>query len=134
MFSRKRSFQSEFSKCKIFIDNTFFGELGSGETLNYQTENNSVSVWARVEWFKSKPRIIELKDGAETEVQVKVGLPIIPLVLWVSFASIQSFYIANIEKELIRWLLVGGVIVPPLIYLIGVKLGKFHFLSLEEKK
>lgn len=134
MFSRKRSFQNEFKKCKIFIDDNFFGELGSGESLTFESEQDSVSVFASMDWFKSKKTLLDLSSRNEVELSVKTGVPKLGLFAWLGLTTIQTFFIPKVESELVRIFINAGAVLPPLIYLIGVKLGKFHFLSIEEKK
>jgi len=59
---------------KIFINNTYRGEIANGEVREFEAENGKHTVYAKIDWSKSNKLCINVDDST---VDLEVGTSLV---------------------------------------------------------
>ena len=57
-------------KLKVFIDNTYIGNVGWNETSVFPVTTGQHSIYVKMDWCRSAPISVEIEDGGAIEFEV----------------------------------------------------------------
>ena len=111
---------------KIFLDNQKIGEVGKGDTKEFNIPDGEHQLFAKIDWFETKKISINLENDEEREIVLKSSQKskwTIPIIFILPFL----IYLTDLKLELLLLLFIPLI----LILLYTLTYGKKSFIKVE---
>lgn len=112
---------------KIYLDNRKIGEIGKGDTKEFNIPGGRHELFAKLDWLETERIILDLEQDEEQEVILKAS-KVAKFSMLFLFLLPFIYYLVEFELKLLLVLLI-----PPLLFLIfTLTYGKRSFIEFEQ--
>lgn len=132
IIDRKSEWNNKGRKIGIYVDGKKVGSINDGETQEYEIENGTHEILAKIDWCRSQKINLNITENETKTIKLsgfKYGSWIFPIILGIMLFYYIGKYALNIDLNFLIWLSVIGFLYPTYY----ITFGRNSYLKLSEK-